>query len=645
MQRSLCASSPYRELLERRGKARHIRLEAEQVDALPLSIAYVRMLTQSREASLQASAPSNTILIVLMIVFALISLILLFIRTGPRRSSTRGLLAVDPSVSPGALRGYALALMDAQRFDEAEELVRAHLDRTPSDARFHALQGALIALRGDHALALAEIERALLILRRDTSQLPAYLQSYAALILVAQAIELEALGRGPEANARMQESLTLDAGAAQWRNGVMRLLVDAAREHELERQAFERLSEWEQNRAIPRAFGFADINAALRFYRTAHNQHPNDAHLLGDLAQAQHAAGDHHAAERTFQEVLRLSPRDPWIHYDFGSMLWRRDHLPDARRELSQAAQLAPRNAAIRGTYALLLVRMGELQQAEQELVAALAARPDVWILARLYGSVLMAQQKAPQAARAYLEAERLGANDTSFRLEYAEVLLQVGQPQAAEEQYRLALRKDARDGAAQARYGAFLFAQLRLDEAEQQLRQALTWPDSDQAHVTLTGLYLMERRLNDALEHLQIAQQVDPSSSLVQEYRAEWLLLRGQAGDAYSIAQQLIERGVARATLYLVQGGALLTMSRQLEAQAAFREAIQRDTDLPAKLLRQARFLRDQGYLNAAMETVTQALAVAPGWADAQAAQQVLMQEQAAQKAGGSGRLSQRSR
>lgn len=630
---------------ERHRQAQHIRLEAEQVDALPLSSIYVRMLVRSQVPNFQASAPSNTALIALMIVFALVSLVLLLIRSGPRRSAQSGLLAVDPGVSPGALRGYALALMDAQRFDEAEALVQAHLERTPSDVRFHALQGALISLRGDHALALSEIERALMILRRDTTKLPAYLQSYAALLLVAQAIELETLGRGGEANTRMQEALTLDASAAQWRTGVMRLLAEAARDHELERQAFERLSEWERDRAIPHAFGFADITAAVRFYRSANNQRPNDAHLLGDLAQAQHAAGDHQAAERTFQEALRISPRDPWIHYDFGSMLWRRDRLPDARRELSQAAQLAPRNAGIRGTYALLLVHMSEMPLAEQELMAALNARPDVWILARLYGSVLLAQNKAPQAARAYLEAERLGASDTSFRLEYAGVLLQIGQPQAAEEQYRLALRKDPHDGAAQASYGAFLFTQLRLDEAERQLRQSLTWPDSDQAHVTLTGLYLMERRLNDALEHLQVAQEVDPGSPIVQEYRAEWLLLRGQAAEAYSVAQEIIERGTARATLYLVQGQALLAMSRQLEAQAAFREASQKDTDLPVKLLRQARVLRDRGYLNAAMETVTQTLAIAPGWPDALAAQQVLTQELAGQKAGGSGRLPERSR
>lgn len=615
------------------------------MDALPLSIVYVQLLAQSRGINAPTRAPSTTAMFALLIVFALVSLVLLFIRSGSRGSGGGGLLAVDPSVTPGALRGYALALLDAQRFDEAEELVRAHLDRTPSDARFHALQGALIALRGDHALALAEVERALMILRRDTTQLPTYLQSYAALLLVAQAVELEALGRGADANARMQEALTLDAGAAQWRTGAMRLLADAARDHELERQAFERLSEWEQDRALPRAFGFADSTAAVRFYRTANSQRPNDAHVLGDLAQAYHADGDHQAAERTFQEALRVSPRDPWIHYDLGSLLWRRDRMPDARRELSQAAQLAPRNAAIRGTYALLLVRVGEMQQAEQELMAALSARPDVWILARLYGSVLLAQRKAPQAARAYLEAERLGANDTSFRLEYADVLLQIGQSKAAEEQYRLALRKDSRDGVAQARYGAFLFAQLRLDEAEQQLRQSLIWPDADQAHVTLTSLYLMERRLNDALKHLQAAQEVDPNSSIVQEQRAEWSLLRGQPADAYSISQQIIERGTARATLYLVQGAALLAMSRQLEAQAAFREAIQRDPDLPVKLLRQARVLRDGGHLSAAMETVTQSLAIAPGWADALAAQQVLTQELAAQKPGGSGRLSQRSR
>lgn len=568
---------------------------------------------------------SNTLLIAVMVVFAATALVLMFIRTSPRRGSEGSVLSADDVMSPGALRGYALALIDAQRLAEAEEVAQIHLSRLPGDARFHTLAAALASSRGDHAAAAAGFERAAGLLRREEQ--PGQ-QSYLALVLMAQAMECEAAQRSAEAASLMRDALALDPQTARQRATYLKAVTEAARDTELERYALEALSRWDSDRPAPRALGFAEPTAAVRFFKAALHARPNDIRLLSDYGQALHATGDYQAAEKTFNDVLRKAPDEVWTHYDLGMLKWRLERTNEAQQELTQAANLAPRNAAVLGTLGLVLLRTGQSTEAERALLAAMNARPDVWVLARVYGGILLAQNKVPQAARAFQEAERLGANDVEFRLDYADALMQLDQIQAAEEQYRLALRTGTHQGVAHARYGAFLFSQCRLAEAEEHSQQALPWEGGEPAHTTLAGIYLLERRLDEAAPHLQSSLQYDPHSTLGQQYQAEWWLLRGRPAEAQGIAQRLRDQGVSRGSLLLVLGGALLALDRKLEAQAALREAARVDPSLPATILMQARALRTLGYIGPALESITQALAVAPNWPDALAEQQNLLQE-----------------
>ncbi|HLZ23196.1 MAG TPA: tetratricopeptide repeat protein [Ktedonobacterales bacterium] len=571
-------------------------------------------------------------LLIIMGIVAVLSFLLLLVRTNPLGSSERSVLSADSALTPGALRGYIFALVDAQRLSEAEQVLRVHLERLPGDSRFHALAAALAAQRGDHAAAATLLERTAELIRRDTQRIE---PEYAALVLIALAVELEALGRSTDAATRVREATALDPSAVQQRMNAIRLLVETARDSELERYAFERLTEWLNGRPVPRALGFTDASDAARFFRRAMSANPGDGRIQGDYAQALQAIGERQEAEKAFQGALRQSPRDAWIHFDAGTLYWRFDRQNDAFKELSQAADLAPRNAAILATLGTFLFRSGKAPDAEQAILAAIKVRPDVAVLARVYGTVLMAQNKVPQAARAFQEAERQGAGDASFRLEYADALRQLDQTQPAEEQYRLACRVADGSGMPHVRYGRFLLAQVRLGEAQTQLEQALILPDGEFAHAPLAGLMILERRLDEALEHLQAALQVEGASTLVQEYQAEWLLLRNRAPDANVIAQRLKEQGVSRGSLYLVLAGTLLAMGRQLEAQAALRESVRLEPGLPATLLQQTRALRALGYTAAALEAVAQALAIAPNWPDALAEQQMLLQEQAGQSAG----------
>lgn len=571
-------------------------------------------------------------LLIIMALVAVLSFLLLLVRTSPRRGTERSVLAAGSVLPPGALRGYILALVDAQRLPEAEQVLQVHLERLPGDSRFQALAAALAARRGDHAAAITLLERAAELIRRDPQ---GNQPEYAALALVALAAELEAAGRGAEAAERIRDAAALDPTAPQQRSGSLRLLIEVARDSELERYAFERLTEWLSGRPMPRALGFADTTAAARFYRRAQKDNPGDGRIQADYAQALQASGERNEAEKAFQEALRLSPRDPWIHYDVGTLYWRFDRVNDAFNELSQAANLAPRNAAMLATLGAFMFRSGKMAEAEQAFLAALKIRPDVAVLARVYGVVLLAQNKVPQAARAFQEAERQGAGDAGFRLQYADALLQLDQTQAAEEQFRLACRVADGSGLPYVRYGRFLLGQARLKEAQTQLEQALVMPEGEYAHTSLAGMMILERRLDEAMEHLQTALTVEGSSTIVQEYQAEWLLLRGRAPDANVIAQRLKEQGVARGSLYLVLAGTLLALDRQLEAQAALREAVRLDPSLPATVLQQARALHSLGYMEAALEAVAQALAIAPNWPEAVTEQQVLLKEQGTMPAG----------
>ena len=594
-----------------------------------------RAVTIILAATTRTTAIPTPILLGAMGAVALICLALLFLRTGARGGSEQSVLATDSTLSASSLRGYALALVDAQRLGEAEDAIRIHLTRMPGDVHLRGLQAALLAMRGEHALAVSELERAVQLLKRDTAQkLHPYQAQYAALLLAALSGQFAALGRPSDAEVRLREAAGLDPSAPKLLPASLRLLAEAARNTEIERYVYERLPQWQRGRASVRVFGFADSSAGMRFFRRAHRDRPQDARLLADYALALHATGDHRGAERRFRDAIARDGQDPWSHYDLSALLWRLERVKEAEPELAEAARLAPQNAAIRGTYALFLAEQGNQADAEREFVAAITARPDVWVLVRLFGSILLAQGKLPQAARAFQEADRLGASDTAFRLQYAELLQRMGQPREAEEQYRLAIRAEAGNGPAHAGYGAFLFEQARLKEADEQLRHALACVDGEQAHATLAGLCLMEGKLDEAMTHIRSGLNYDPRSAVALQYQAELLLLRGRAAEANTITQRLVDQQSGGGGLLMLHAQTLLELDRQVEAQTAQRDALKIDPDLPTKLLAQARALVLLGYPNAAQDRVAQALSIAPNWPEAQELQRHLMEDQARQPA-----------
>lgn len=595
---------------------------------------------------LEVVAPPSTgippmwLLLALIGVLAAAFVVIVLLSGGSRRSSHHGIVQRNASESASAYRGYALALIDAGRMADALTAARAHLSHVPTDVRMRAVLAVLCASRGDAEQASTEFERAIRTAQRTWENHPPHLAPYMACLLLGYAATLRTRGNTEEADNRRREALRLDPELAQVREGDSgALLLTHARDDELERRAFEDLAHWERGRALAVPFGLAEGSDAVTFYQTAVAANPTSAALHADLADAWHSIGDHARAEREFQEALRLDGRDAWIRFRHGLMLWRRELVAEAERELHEAAQIAPKRAAVRGTLGVFYMRQSQFAKAEQELLAAINARPDIWALARLYGTVALRQGKLDRAARAFEEAERLGANDTHFRMTYADIRAQLGQPHAADEQYRLALRRHPTSGALRAGYGGFLLRQGRLRDAEQELRQAVLLPDADEAYLHLVRLLLLQRRLDEVIPYMEAGLQRDPSSNALKEAQAEWMLLRGRPAEAEGLTLQVMRAGSQTGTLQLVRGNALLALGRDLEAQAALREAVRLDPSLPERVYAQARALRELGRAGAAYDLLGQVVLLRPDWREAVDARELLAAEATATRRAPRGR------
>ena len=590
-----------------------------------------RMDKEGRVDASRSSAPLATLAHALGVPFpqgllfavmgglALLFIILLF--AGPRRRPEHALFGEEDEPAPRATRGYVLALLDAERPHDAMPVARAHLRALPADIHMRALLGALIASQGDHAAACAEFERAVAQSQRQSGALAPTLAGFLASTCAVYALSLRTLGRMPDALRMEQEAQRLDPAAARVQVGGVELLSEYVRSDELERQAYEDLARWEQDRALAAPFGIPEITGAIQFYSSAVAARPHNARLRADLGQALHASGDHFGAEREFREALRLDPLDAWVWYAYALMHWRLRHPVEAQQALDEALRVAPAQAGILSTRAIFALRQGRYLEAERDAALAAQARPDVSSIAWLRGIVAQRQGHLETAARAFDDAERLGATDLSFRLAYAATKEALRDQPGANEQYRLAMRLAPTHGPARVEYAAYLFRQGRLQEAEVVAHEALRLEGGHEAHTWLVRVLLLERRLEEVVNHLRPAMQLAPGSLDLRVLQAEWLLLRGQPAQAEEMLRsgQTAETATDdNAQAQVVRGEALHMLGRDLESTAALREAVRLDPDLPNRVLAQARALREDERIAPALEALERVVQLQPEWAEA---------------------------
>jgi tetratricopeptide (TPR) repeat protein len=136
-------------------------------------------------------------------------------------------------------------------------------------------------------------------------------------------------------------------------------------------------------------------------------------------AEAFESEGSTNLAIGEYNEVLKLDPHHPNIHYRIGRTMlagWRRTHNPEgqteAAREFEQELQSDPGNANAIYELAEIHRQHNELDQAQQLFETALKYYPDFQEAHVGLAAVLMAQRKPDLALPHLQKAVALNAND-----------------------------------------------------------------------------------------------------------------------------------------------------------------------------------------------------------------------------------------
>ena len=272
-----------------------------------------------------------------------------------------------------------LARGDAQ---QAESLLRAHLQRNPRDAYgWHAM--ACVARAGGNAQAAVALAGKAVGLAAEP------------FFHITLGLALLELGHVEQARAATNVAVLTTPTDPRAHDAMGQILEKAGHLPDAERALKKALSlrplEQARHMALAaflarcgRAQEAATVSArALELEGeavAAHNLHAMVLEQAGRTAQA----------EPHFGVVAQAMPENPQALANHGAALFARCRYEDAERVLLASAALAPNVAETRTNLGLVYMAQGRLHDAEQELGAACQLRPHDARLALNYGTVLV---------------------------------------------------------------------------------------------------------------------------------------------------------------------------------------------------------------------------------------------------------------
>ncbi|WP_156680701.1 tetratricopeptide repeat-containing sulfotransferase family protein [Sphingomonas profundi] len=256
-----------------------------------------------------------------------------------------------------------------------------------------AIAHTRLLLARDPALALAQTEEILRVVREDS----------AALLLRGQA--LAALGRAREAVTALRRAAERDRGSA----GVWRALAD-----QLVLTGDGAAADAAYARAIrasvhvpvliEAAEALVDNRLAVaeRLLKPHLKAHPTDVAAIRMLAELAGRIGRNADAEALLRRAIELAPSFAPARFNLATLLYRTNQLPAALEQLRRLAAEEPGNAAYRNLAAAALAQLGDTAEAIDHFEAVLGAHPDYTRIRLSYGHALKTVGRQGDSVAAY---------------------------------------------------------------------------------------------------------------------------------------------------------------------------------------------------------------------------------------------------
>ncbi len=253
------------------------------------------------------------------------------------------------------------------------------------------------------------------------------------------------------------------------------------------------------------------------------------------------------------REAVRLYQTPFWIaraHFNLGGAYERMDMLEEAVAEFRKAIELDPMRARYHTALGATLHRMGRLDEAERELKKALIV--DHYELMALWD---------------------LGA-----------LQLRRGEPQKAIATFNRALDLDPRSLEPRANLGLALLRSGETDEAIRHFEIAAKQaPGNAQLHLHLGTALALKGNFGEAQRHYEEASRLDPDDPVPHRQLGGLYGRFGLFTRALHELSLALEMGSKDATIFVDLGSVYISLDRQADAVAAYREFLKRrPTDDP---------------------------------------------------------------
>ena len=316
--------------------------------------------------------------------------------------------------------GYARALVDQSRNDDAHAQLDELIRQQPNHPDGWLVQGALYADERQDAKADTALRR-YLELAAEQNDAPGAERGPGrdqARMMLARIAERR--GDMPTAEKLLSEVESSDQAltvqtrratllARQGRLDEGRQAIRATPERRPEDARLKLLAEAQ----LLRDHGQAQI--AYSMLRDELAKDPDDDALLYDTAMAAEKAGHVDEMERLLRHLIKLKPDAAHAHNALGySLADRGVRLAEAKQLIEKAVQLAPEDAYIQDSLAWVEFRMGRPREARRILEAAYKVRPDAEIAAHL-GEVLWTLGERESARRIWREGVQLDAENETL--------------------------------------------------------------------------------------------------------------------------------------------------------------------------------------------------------------------------------------
>lgn len=313
---------------------------------------------------------------------------------------------------------------------------------------------------------------------------------------------------------------------------------------------------------------------------SAQDRAADDLKDAEDLLQKQ----QYQQAEEKLQALVSKQNDNPQAWFDLGFAQARLGQTADSITAYRKAAELSPKWFEAQQNLGLALAKSGDLSGAAAALRIAATLKPTAGgqqALSRAWLSLAqVTEESQPQEAlAAYQKAAELDPANSDAVLGAAKLAEHSGNLAAAEQQY-LKLAESGNSEGIRRLVGLYI-QQKRYDDAETWLRKYMAAnPSNMAAQIQLGKLLAAEGKTQDAIAALEPAYNSAPDPNLARELAALYLDAKQYDGAA-KLLQGLVAQNPADAQLHLDYGQALVHLHKYPEAQTELLKALQQNSRL----------------------------------------------------------------